>query len=151
MDARTELFGYLGAAIVTIAVLFTVQHWYASYLDVAVVHAENLDAPMNPKLAAVRAQEQHKLSSSALTIDAAMHALAQRGRQAFPRIAPKPSDDLSAMSGWINRPGFAPYSPRQAPVVAQAVPAEAADATAAGAAAAAPAGQEAAAPNGGKP
>jgi hypothetical protein len=121
MDGRQELLAYLGASLATIAALFGAQFWYESYLDVAVVHAQNADAPMNDKLAAVRSQEQQKLGASALPIDGAKQALAQRGRSAFPRITPKPSDDLSAMSGWINRPGFAAYVPRALPV--QAAPA----------------------------
>ncbi len=141
MDARQELFAYLGAAITTIAVLFGAQHWYASYLDVSVVHGLEVDAPMNEKLAAVRAQEQQKLSSGRMPIDRAMQALAQRGRMAFPLVAPKPSEDLSPMSGWIHQPGFTAYVPRKQPAPAPAAPTAApqAQAIAAGAEAGAPA------------
>jgi hypothetical protein len=114
MDARTELFAYLGASLATIAGLFVVQLWYESYLDVAVVHAQHRDAPLDPKLAEVRDAEHAKLSSGRLPIEQAIAGLAQRGRAGFSKIAPKPSDDLSAMSGWIRKPGFAPYVPRQA-------------------------------------
>jgi hypothetical protein len=49
-----------------------------------------------------------------MPIDKAMEALAQRGRGGFAKLAVKPSDDLSAMSGWIGKPGFQPYVPRRA-------------------------------------
>jgi len=112
MDGRGELLAYLGSALTTIVVLFGAQYWYASYLDVAVVHGDR-DMPMDAKLAAVRDDEHKKLSSGALPIDRAKQALAQRGRLGFPRITPKVSEDLGAMSGWINKPGFAAYQPRQ--------------------------------------
>jgi hypothetical protein len=139
MDGRQELFAYLGSAIITIAGLFGLQYWYATYLDVAVVHASRADTPLNEKVAAVRAAEQQKLSSGAMPIDQAKRGLAQRGRAAFPKIAPKPSDDLSAMSGWMYQPGFKTYEPRTPPPP----PAEQAIAAADGAAAA-PAGEGAA-------
>lgn len=112
MDGRQELLAYLTSATVTIVALFGLQYWYETYLDVAVVHAQRTDAPLNEKVVTVRAEEQRKLSSAPLPIDQAKRALAQRGRTGFPRVAPKPSDDLSAMAGWIYQPGFKPYEPR---------------------------------------
>jgi hypothetical protein len=112
MDARSELLAYMGAALATTAGLFALQIWYASYLDVHVVHADNSDAPLDAKLIATREQEHAKLSSGRMPIDAAKQALASRGRQADPKIAPRASDDLSAMSGWVYRHGFKPYEPR---------------------------------------
>ena len=142
MDARSELFVYMGAALTTIAVLFGAQSWYASYLDVSVVHAPNHDAPSDAKVAAVRAAEQQKLEAGAVPIVQAQHAIAERGRGASAKLAPQASEDLSAMSGWIHRPGFAPYEPRKAPaamqVVTTAVDVAAADPTAAPAEAPAP-------------
>src|SRR5689334_11761971 len=120
MDGRQELLAYMGSALVTIAALFGLQYWRATYLDVAVVHASRLDVPLNEKVAAVRAEEQKKLSSGRRPIDQAKRELAQRGRAAFPNIAPKASDDLSAMSGWINQPGFKAYEPRTPPPPATA-------------------------------
>ena len=113
MDGRTELLGYLGAAIVTIVGLFGLQEWYASYLDVAVVHAqpEGIDS----SLSAVRDAETQKLGAGAMPVEQAKRVLAQRGRMSFPKIAPKASDDVGAMSGWINQPGFHPYEPRTPP------------------------------------
>jgi hypothetical protein len=125
MDARNELLAYLGAALATIVVLFGAQHWYASYLDVSVVHALTADTPTDPKLLQVRAAEHQKLTSGALPIDRAKQQLAQRGRLGFSRITPKASEDLGAMAGWINKPGFAAYVPRQ-PQAPAAQPADAA-------------------------
>jgi hypothetical protein len=126
MDARTELFAYMGAALATIIGLFALQIWYASYLDVAVVHAQHPDAPMSPQISELRAAEKQKLSSGRTPLATAKRELAQRDRASLTRIAPKPSDDLTPMSGWISRPGFGPYTPRTQPApVEQPVSAEA--------------------------
>lgn len=114
MNVRKELLSCLGTALATTAGLFGLQIWYSSYLDVAVIHGDRSDVPMNAKLSAVRNEEQAKLTSGPMPIDRAMEALAQRGRSAFPKLAVKPSNDNSAMSGWIHRPGFRPYVPRRA-------------------------------------
>jgi hypothetical protein len=119
MDGRSELLAYLGTGLATIAVLFGLQSWYASYLDVFVVHADKSDVQLDAKVAAVRAQEAAKLGSLA----EAKQALVKRGRAAFAHVAPKSSDDLSAMSGWIHKPAFAAYVPRAQPKpVADVVP-----------------------------
>jgi len=121
MDARKEFLAYLGSSLVTVVVLFGLQQWYASYLDVHVVHASRADVPLNSEVATRHEQERSKLAAGAMPISEAKKAIAERGRTAFPRIAPKPSDDLSAMSGWMFRKGFAPYTPRYvAPAAAAA-------------------------------
>lgn len=110
-----ELFVGLGTALATAAILFGLQHWYASYLDVVVLHGQPSDVRMGiAKLEAVRNEEQATLTSGTVPIATAMAALAQNGRNAYSKIAAKPSDDLSAMSGWIHKPGFKPYVPRTA-------------------------------------
>jgi hypothetical protein len=114
MNVRKELLVSLGTALATTAGLFILQIWYASYLDVAVVHGDERDVPMGAKLEAMRNEERAKLGSGSMPIDKAMEALAQRGRNAFPQLASKPSADLSAMSGWIHKPGFKMYVPRAA-------------------------------------
>jgi hypothetical protein len=113
-----QLLVCLGTALATAAGLFTLQIWYASYLDVAVIHRDQSHAPMHAKLQAVREEERAKLASGQMPIDRAMEALAQRGKSEFPRLAVKPSDDISAMSGWMHKPGFKMYVPR--PVAAAA-------------------------------
>jgi hypothetical protein len=125
MDARSELLAYMGAATVTIVLLFGLQIWYATYLDTHVVNVHPADAPGDAKLAARRERDQAKLSGGKLPIARAKAELAQRGRSAFPSIAPKPSTDLSAMAGWMHQPGFKPYVPR-AVTAAPAAPTEAA-------------------------
>jgi hypothetical protein len=114
MGVRRELLMCLGTALVTTAGLFTLQVWYASYLDVAVVHGHRSNVSLDPKLQALRNEEQAQVDSSQVAIEQAMAALAQRGRGAFPLLEAKPSDDLSAMAGWVHRPGFKPYVPRGA-------------------------------------
>jgi hypothetical protein len=119
-----ELLLGLGTALLTAAGLFALQLWYASYLDVAVLHADASEVRMGAKLEAARNEEQATLSTGVLPVQAAMAAVAQNGRNAYSKIAAKPSDDLSAMSGWIHKPGFKPYVPR--PVAAAALLAAAA-------------------------
>jgi hypothetical protein len=118
MGIRKQLFVGLRIALVTSAGLFTLQIWYASYLDVAVIHGGSSQVPMDAKLEAVRNEERAKLAAGRMPIDKAMEALAQRGRNAFPKLVAKPSGDLSAMSGWVHKPGFRPYVPRPAPAPA---------------------------------
>src|SRR4051794_726216 len=112
MNVRKELLVGLGSALLTAAGLFTLQLWYSSYLDVAVVHGDRGDVPTAAKLEAVRNEEHARLTSGRLPIAQAMEALARQGRNAFPQLAAKPSADLSAMSGWIHKPGFKAYVPR---------------------------------------
>jgi hypothetical protein len=119
MDARSELLTYMGAALGTIAVLFGLQIWYATYLDTHVVNVHPLDAPADAKVAERRAQEQAKLSGGKMPIARAKELLVSRGRSSYPTIVPKASEDLSAMSGWMHRPGFKPYVPRKAAATAQ--------------------------------
>jgi hypothetical protein len=142
MDARSELLAYMGAAVATTVLLFGLQIWYATYLDTHVVNVHAADAPADAKLAARRERERAKLSGGKLPIARAKAELAQRGRRAFPNIAPKPSTDLSPMSGWMHQPGFKPYAPRAVPAAppapTEAAPAEAPVEAAAPAAAAPP-------------
>jgi hypothetical protein len=112
MSSRTELLAYMGAALATVVGLFALQIWYASYVDVSVVHGSLHEVPDNPELVKMRERDRAKLSGGKLPIDAAKQTLAERGRQASAVITPRPSDDLSAMSGWVYRPGFKPYEPR---------------------------------------
>jgi hypothetical protein len=123
MAIRKQLFVGFRAALVTSAGLFALQIWYSSYLDVAVIHADLSQVPVALPLEAVRNDERAKLAAGPMPIDQAMKALAQRGRNAFPKLAAQPSADLSAMSGWVHKPGFRPYVPR--PVAAPAAAATA--------------------------
>ena len=120
MNLRRELLSCFGTALATTAGLFALQAWYASYLDVAVVHGDRQDVPLDAKLEAVRREEHALLTSGRMPIDQAMRAIAERGRSAFPQLAVQPSNDLSAMSGWIHRPGFRAYVPHRAIAAATA-------------------------------
>jgi hypothetical protein len=83
---------------------------------------------------AARQEDQAGLQKGKIPLDQAISRLAQRGRGSVNSIAPAPSADLSAISGWIHFPGFKPVvahpirTPR-APVAEVAQPA-AADAAA---------------------
>lgn len=115
-DGQRDLFGFVGAALAVMFGLFVVQELYGSFIDVH-AHSALADTPMFAELAAARDAEAKKLASGRLPIEQAMRGLAERGRTGFPSVAPTPSDDLSAMSGWIHRRHFQAYVP-----VAQAVP-----------------------------
>jgi hypothetical protein len=121
MNLQRELLSCFGTALATTAGLFALQAWYASYLDVAVVHGDRGDVPQNAKLEAVRREEQALLTSGRMPIDRAMQAIAERGRSASSQLAVQPSSDLSAMSGWIHRPGFRAYVPHQVAAAAAEV------------------------------
>jgi hypothetical protein len=111
MKLRKQLLVAVRSALTTAAGLFALQLWYSSYLDVAVIHGGLNAVPTDAKLAAVRNEEHAKLNSGPMPISDAMAALAQRGRNAFPQLTAKPSSDLSAMSGWLHKPGFKAYVP----------------------------------------
>ena len=112
MNIRKQLFVGVRTALATAAGLFALQLWVASYLDVAVIHGRASAAGMDATLESVRREEQTKLTTGPMPIAQAMAALAQRGRSALPRLAAKPSSDLSAMSGWMHKPGFKAYVSR---------------------------------------
>jgi hypothetical protein len=113
-DAERDLFGFVGAAFATMIGLFVLQEWYGTFVDVR-AHASFAAAGANPDVAKVRAAEAQKLASARVPLDRAMQDLATRGRARPDAVAPKHSDDLSAMSGWIHRPRFQAYVPRAAP------------------------------------
>jgi hypothetical protein len=128
-NGRSELLLYMAAAFATAIGLFVLHKWYATYIDVQ-YHAQL--AQHGPSESAVKARQQdaQQLAGGKLPIDQAMQRLAQRGRLGFGTISPTPSEDLSALSGWIHRPGFKPVvahpirTPR-APLVVVTSPAEA--------------------------
>jgi hypothetical protein len=124
MDGRSEFLVFMGAAIGTAVTLFVAQQVYASYIDVNVVHGHWADAPRDAKIVAMREAEQKALSGGKLPIQRAIEQLGQRGRGASNKIAPMQSEDVSAMSGWAFKHGFAAYAPRKAAPPPVAVPAE---------------------------
>lgn len=110
-DGQRDLFGFVGAALAVMVALFTAQEWYASMLDLS-MHAAFATAGVAPELQAARDADAKKLASGKVPLDQAMRAVAERGRGAVASVRPAPSDDLSAMSGWIHRRGFSAYTPR---------------------------------------
>jgi hypothetical protein len=122
-NGRTELFAFLGAAFATLIGLFVANRLYASYIDVQ-YHARLAAGAPYEAVASAREQEQTQLAGGKIPLDTAMQLLAQRGRGNFGSIAAAPSDDLSALSGWIRHPNFKPVvahpirTPRAPEVVA---------------------------------
>jgi hypothetical protein len=104
---RSELLLYIAVSIATTIGLFVVHKWYASYLDVR--YHERLDEgqPSEARLAAEE-EDKKRLGSGKIPLAQAMKTLSTRGRTAASSISPAPSEDLSAVSGWIHRPGFKP-------------------------------------------
>jgi predicted metal-dependent phosphoesterase TrpH len=129
MNAKSELFVYLGAAFATLIGLAVLQKWYGTYIDVR-YHAAMAEAGPAEGMLAARQEDQAGLQKGKIPLDQAISRLAQRGRGSFNAIAPAPSADLSAISGWIHHPGFKPVvahpirTPR-APIAAVAQPAAA--------------------------
>lgn len=150
-NAKSELFVYMGAAFATLIGLFVLQKWYGTYIDHRFHDKLAENGPAEGMLAA-RQEDQAALQKGKIPLDQAISRLAQRGRGSFNSIAPQPSSDLSAISGWIHHPAFKPVvahpirTPR-APVAETAQPAAAEAAQPAAApqpGAAAPAAQTAA-------
>jgi len=141
-NGKSDLFVFLGAAFAVLFGLFALQKWYGSYIDIRFSQELQEGGPSEAVLNARRADEE-QAAKRKLPLDQAITRLAQRGRDSFSAITPTPSQDLSAVAGWIHRPGFKPVTahPVRAPhAVAQIAQPASADAQAPGAAeAAAPA------------
>ena len=106
-NAKSELFVYLGAAFATLIGLAVLQKWYGTYIDVR-YHAAMAEAGPAEAMLSARQEDQAGLQKGKIPLDQAIGRLAQRGRGSFNAIAPSPSADLSAISGWIHHPGFKP-------------------------------------------
>lgn len=108
MSAQQDFLRYMGVAGATLALCFGAQQWFRSCLDVH-WHGELKEHPANAAIVELRAQEARALTEAG--IEKAMDDIAA-SRVADARIAPKSSTDLSAMSGWVQQPNFAPYEPQ---------------------------------------
>jgi hypothetical protein len=106
-NGKTELFVFLGAAFAALLGLVALHRLYGSYIDVR-YHARLAEAGPAEGMVAARQDDQAKLQQGKIPLDQAIARMAQRGRDSFNSIAPAPSQDLSALSGWIHRPGFKP-------------------------------------------
>jgi hypothetical protein len=116
MSGKTELFGFLIAAFGTIGALLTLQGFAITHRDVA-LNAAIDQAPESPDLLATRKAEAAALETGRMPIEDAKRALAERGRSAFPEIAPQASEDYSALSGWVHAKRFTPFVPPAPPPV----------------------------------
>ena len=110
-NGKSDLFVFLGAAFATLFGLFTLQKWYGSYIDIRFNQELQQGGPSEALVSARRADEE-QAAKRKLPIDQAITRLAQRGRDSFSAITPAPSQDLSAVAGWIHRPGFKPVMAR---------------------------------------
>lgn len=131
MSGKTELFIFMAAALATIGGLVTAQVIFVTYRDVASHEALN-HVPENPELMATRAAERSALETAPMPIAEAKRAIGERGRTAFEAIASQPSDDYSALSGWVHAKNFKPFVAPTLPA-ASAEPATPAEAVAPGA------------------
>lgn len=120
---RSELLIYIAVSLVTTIGLFVVHRWYATFLDVR-YHDQLAEAQPSEARLAAEDEDQKRLESGKIPLAQAMERLSKRGRTAASSIAPAPSEDLSAVSGWIHRPGFKPATAHPvltAPVAAKPV------------------------------
>jgi len=104
-SARSDLLIIIGVALATTMGLFVLHKWYGTFLDVQ-YHARLQEAAPTEALLSAREEEQKALQAGKVPLSQAMDAVARAGRA--PSISPAPSEDLSAVSGWIHRPGFKP-------------------------------------------
>jgi hypothetical protein len=125
-DGRSELFIFMGVAFATAFGLFAANRLYATYID-RQYHAQLAQGGPHESVLAAREEEQKLFAQGKMPIDQAMQRLAARGRTGFSTLTPAPSEDLSALSGWISLPGFKPVTahpirtPRAPEVVAAPV------------------------------
>jgi hypothetical protein len=105
-NAKSELFTFLGAAFAVLIGLLVLQKAYASYIDVSYHKRLQQGGPSEALLEARKADEA-QLQKGKLPLSKAMSRVAT-GRASAASIAPQPSQDLSAVSGWIQHPGFKP-------------------------------------------
>lgn len=105
-NAKNELFLFLAAAFATLVGLFVVHRGYAAVVDLS-YHKRLNEAGQSENLTAARQADEAALQKGKLPVDKAMARLG-RGRATIGSISPQPSQDLSAISGWIHHPGFKP-------------------------------------------
>jgi hypothetical protein len=105
-NAKTELFTYLAAAFATLIGLFVVHRAYAAVIDVS-YHKRLAEAGPYESVTTARKADEEALRKGKLPVDEAISKLAHN-RATIGSIAPQPSQDLSAISGWIYLPGFKP-------------------------------------------
>jgi hypothetical protein len=105
--ARSDLLLYIGVALATVIGLFVLHTWYGTFLDQR-FHAELRERGPSEALLAAREEEQKALSSGKVPLAQAISVIGRQGRPAS--VKPGPSQDLSAVSGWIHQRGFKPQT-----------------------------------------
>jgi hypothetical protein len=105
-NAKNELFLYLAAAFATLFGLFVLHRGYAAIVDLN-YHKRLQQAGPSENVTAARQADAAALEKGKLPLDQAIARLG-RGRATIGSVAPQPSQDLSAISGWIYHPGFKP-------------------------------------------
>jgi hypothetical protein len=105
-NAKTELFTYLVAAFATLFGLFVLHRGYSGIIDVG-YHKRLQEAGQSENVTAARSADQAALQKGKIPIEQAMARLG-KGRATIGSVAPQPSSDLSAISGWIYSPKFKP-------------------------------------------
>ncbi|HKU41043.1 MAG TPA: hypothetical protein VJR89_22930 [Polyangiales bacterium] len=126
-SARSDLFIIIGVALATTLGLFVLHKWYATFIDMR-FHQQLSEAGPTEALQTAREEEQNALNAGKVPLKDAMAQLAQGGRPAA--VTPAPSEDISAVSGWIFQRGFKPATAHPvrvpaAPKAVETVPAEA--------------------------
>ena len=105
-NAKNELITYLVAAFATLFGLFILHRGYAAVIDVS-YHKRLAEAGPYESVVAARKADEEALAKGKIPVDQAIAKLAHN-RATIGSIAPQPSQDLSAISGWIHLPGFKP-------------------------------------------
>lgn len=105
-NAKTELFIFMAAAFATLIGLLVLQKAYGSFIDVS-YHRQLQEGGPSQALEEARQAEQAQLQKGKIPVEQAIGLLA-KGRSNIGSIAPQPSEDLSAISGWIHHPDFKP-------------------------------------------
>ena len=104
--ARSDLLIYVGVALSTTLGLFVLHAWYATYLDQR-YHEQLAQHGPSEALLAAREEEQSALNAGKMPLGQAMTMLARPGARPA-SVSPAPSEDISAVSGWIHARGFKP-------------------------------------------
>ena len=124
--ARSDLLIYVGVALSTTLGLFVLHAWYGTYLDQR-YHDQLAQRGPSEALLAAREEEQAALKAGKLPLSQAMSAMARPGSRPS-AVTPAPSEDLSAVSGWIHARGFKPATAHPVRIAKAPKPVEAAPA-----------------------
>lgn len=124
--SKSDLLIFVATALATIVGLFGARTLYGSYIDRA-YHAELYAAGPSQVVLDARAAESKLLASGKIPIEVAKKLVADKGRSGIGSVIAVQSDDLSAISGWVQRPGFKPAVAHpirlaRAPLVAEPSP-----------------------------